>query len=133
MSLPGVRFGVAAVLIASGVWWARAQTTQSQVVWEFATVEARDQYNVGVYRYNSANICYHTRKGCDWDTVRVTVPRWSQTNDAVAAATARLGERGWEVVSATSPNDVHQATILMKRVRPVEQTAAEPPISEQQP
>ena len=124
MSFRGRRFGLAAVtvLAASGLWWARAQTTTPPVTWEFATVEALDQYNVGNLRFNSANICYHTPNGCQWDTVRITVPRWSQTNDAVAAATARLGERGWEVVSSTIPVELYRATILMKRVRPAPQS-----------
>ncbi|HYP06871.1 MAG TPA: hypothetical protein VER03_11630, partial [Bryobacteraceae bacterium] len=65
-------------------------------------------------------ICYHTSNGCRWDTVRVQVDRWSQINDALAAATARLGERGWEPVAMTQPSPENRASVLMKRLRVAE-------------
>jgi hypothetical protein len=114
-------FAAIALLAVTGVWWAGAQVTEPLVTWEFATVEALDQYNLGNVRFNSANICYHTPKGCQWETLRVNTARWSQTNDALAAATARLGERGWEVVSMTTPTELHRMTILMKRIRATQQ------------
>ena len=126
MSSVGLRIGVPAVVVvaACSFWYAgrvEAQTPTPAVAWEYATVEALDQYITGTVRYNSANICYHTPHGCRWETTRVTVDRWSQTNDAVAAATARLGSQGWEAVATTAPNEFHRTTITLKRARPAEQ------------
>lgn len=119
-----VAIPVALVIVAAGLWWqrgAQAQTpSENDVRWEFATVEALQELWQGNVKISTANICYHTTNGCRWDTIRVSVNRWGQMHDALAAATARLGERGWEAVSATSPNDTHLPTILLKRVRPAE-------------
>jgi hypothetical protein len=40
-----------------------------------------------------------------------------QINDALAAAMARLGERGWEPVGLTQPSPENQPSVLMKRIR----------------
>jgi hypothetical protein len=72
------------------------------------------QYNVKI---SVANVCYHVSDGCRWDTIRVTVDKSGEINDAVAAATARLGARGWEAVSFTAPSDYRRAAVLMKRRR----------------
>ena len=122
MSSRTTRFGVPALalIVASGLWWQRsahAQASQSEVMWEYLTVEELEQYNIGNARFNSANICYHTINGCRWDTLRITTARWSQTNDAVAAATARLGLQGWEIVDTTPANEIDRMSVTMKRVR----------------
>jgi hypothetical protein len=126
MSSVGLRMAVPAVTLVAvcSFWYAgrvAAQTATPAVTWEYATVEAHDQYNTGSVRYNSANVCYHTPNGCRWETTRVTVDRWSQTNDAVAAATARLGTQGWEVVATTAPTEFHRTTVTLKRARPAQQ------------
>jgi hypothetical protein len=117
-----MRVGLTAVAftMAAGLWWqrtAQAQTGFADVQWEYLTVEELEQYNIGNARFNSANICYHTVNGCRWDTLRVTTARWSQTNDAVAAAIARLGLQGWELVATTPPNEIDRMSVMMKRVR----------------
>lgn len=104
----------------AGLWWqriAQAQPSVADLAWEYATVEELEQYNVGNVQVNSANVCYHTSNGCRWDTIRVNTTRWSQTNDAVAAATARLGLQGWEVVSTTPPVHPDRFSVLLKRIR----------------
>jgi hypothetical protein len=64
----------------------------------------------------TANICYHTTSGCRWETIRTTGERWGQGNDSLVAAIARLGEKGWEAVSATPATAEHRPTVLLKRV-----------------
>lgn len=117
-----IRFGVPALALtlSGALWWqqsAQAQSSLAEVAWEYATVEELEQYNVGNVRVNSANICYHTPNGCRWDTIRVNTTRWSQTNDAVAAATARLGLQGWEIVSTTPPVQPDRLAVVLKRIR----------------
>ena len=107
--------GMAAVVlgVAAGI----GQERNAEVGWEYATVEDLEQYNYGNVRINVANICYHTVNGCRWDTIRVNTTRWSGTNDAVAAATARLGSDGWEVVTASHPTELKRESFMMKRLR----------------
>ena len=115
-----VAIPAAAVLIVAGLWWergARAQTG-TPLRWEFATVEGLFESVQGRLKHSAANICFHTEHGCRWDTVRVSVDRTGMMQDAVAAATARLGERGWEVVSVTPPYESRPLTMVMKRARP---------------
>ena len=102
----------AVVLVVAGI----GQERRAEVAWEYATVEDLEQYNYGNIRNNAANICYHTVNGCRWDTSRVNTTRWSGTNDAVAAATARLGQEGWEVVTASHPTELKRESFMMKRV-----------------
>ena len=108
-------FGAAAVVlgVAAGI----GQERSVGVAWEYATVEDLEQYNYGNIRINAANICYHAVNGCRWDTIRVNTARWSGTNDAVAAATARLGQDGWEVVTASHPTELKRESFMMKRIR----------------
>ena len=110
------------VLIAGATWWLQGQTAEGEgtAVWEFATVESLQEYSVGNVKTSTANICYHTSGGCRWETVRVNVDRWGQTHDALAAASARLGERGWEPVAVTVMVPEQRPSILLKRRRPTE-------------
>jgi hypothetical protein len=108
-------------LVVGGLGWERrahAQPSAAEVVWEYATVEDLEQYNYGNIRINTANICFHTVNGCRWETIRVNTTRWSGTNDAVAAATARLGQEGWEVVTASHATELKRESFLLKRLRP---------------
>lgn len=138
MSSSGVRFGFSALalLTAASFWWqrsAQAQTAVADVTWEYVTVEELEQYNIGNTRFNSANVCFHTANGCRWDTVRITTARWSQTNDAVAAAMARLGLLGWELVATMPPNEIDRLSVLMKRVRRPNTAAADAPALQTEP
>jgi hypothetical protein len=107
----------AAALIAGGLWLVRGHEEGGSAAWEYATVEAFAEYTQYTVKVSVANVCYHVSGGCRWDTVRVTVDKSGDINDAVAAATARLGERGWEAVSFTAPSDYRRAAVLMKRRR----------------
>jgi hypothetical protein len=109
-----------AVSALAAFWWVRSASAQSEnprLHWEYATVEAFTEYSQGNVLLSFANVCYHTTGGCRWDTIRVSVDRVGRTHDGLAAATARLGERGWEAVALTSPNDSQRASVLLKRVR----------------
>jgi hypothetical protein len=120
-----IAMSAALSLLAAGFWLAGRAGGQTEIaaatVWEFATVEALPEYWEGAVKRSPANICYHTRAGCRWETIRVSVDRWGvMVHDGVAAATARLGERGWEVIGATSPSESARTTVLLKRIRPAE-------------
>jgi hypothetical protein len=109
---------LAFVLIAGAMWWVQGQSTDGgTAAWEFATVESLQEVWVGNIKTSTANICYHVPNGCRWDTVRITVDRWGQINDALAAAVARLGERGWEPVGMTQMSQENRPSVLMKRRR----------------
>lgn len=111
----------ALVLVAGTTWWVQGQSADDgRPTWEFATVEALQEVAFGNVKTSSANVCYHTPSGCRWDTIRVQVDRWSQINDALAAATARLGERGWEPVALTQASEENRPSVLMKRQRVAE-------------
>ena len=138
MSSSGVRFGFSALalLTAASFWWqrtAQAQSAAADVTWEYVTVEELEQYNVGNVRFNSANVCFHTANGCRWDTVRITTARWSQTNDAVAAAMARLGLQGWELAATMPPSEIDRLSVLMKRVRRPNTASADAPALQTEP
>jgi hypothetical protein len=106
------------VLGAGATWWVQGQSTEgAATVWEFATVEALQEVWIGNIKTNTANICYHNPNGCRWDTIRINVDRWGQINDALAAALARLGERGWEPVAVTQMSPENRPSVLMKRRR----------------
>jgi hypothetical protein len=109
-----------AILLAGGAaWWVRGQSAAAGApVWEFATVEALHETWYGNFKSSTANICYHVGNGCRWETVRITVQQWGQINDALAAATARMGERGWEPVAVTQLSPDNRPSVLMKRIRP---------------
>jgi hypothetical protein len=96
---------------------AHAQSENARARWEYATVEALTEYSQGNALLSIANICYHTSDGCRWDTLRVWVDRTGRAHDGLVAATARLGERGWEAVALTSPNDSYRPSVLLKRLR----------------
>ena len=117
------QLGISAAVVFGivGLWWGREAYAQDaeddRPSWELATVEGIQEYWVGNTKHSTANICYHTDDGCRWDSVRITADRWSQTNDALAALTARLGARGWEPVGLTAPSEGYRQAILMKRQR----------------
>jgi hypothetical protein len=126
MSSSHVRLAVpaAVVTIVATLWWHRSALGQAPAAdnpaWEYATVEGfyEGSGSRGQVRFYGANVCYHGTSGCRWDTIRVSVTQWGQINDAVAAATARLGERGWEAVSVTPLRESFGPEVLLKRRRP---------------
>ncbi|HYO80611.1 MAG TPA: hypothetical protein VES20_04355 [Bryobacteraceae bacterium] len=94
-----------------------AQSAGGQA-FEFATVEAYGDDWVGNVKYSTANVCFHVTNGCRWETVRVSTDRWGEINDAFAAAGARLGERGWDLVAVTPVTDYQSQTATFRRARP---------------
>lgn len=69
-------------------------------------------------KISTANICYHTQGGCRWETIRTSVERSGQSNDALVSATARLGEKGWEAVNTSPGTSEQRQIVLMKRPAP---------------
>ncbi len=120
---PRLLFSAAVLLVAGAIWteWRlHAQPSTTAAVWEYATVESfLEEYQFN-RKISTANICFHSTSGCRWETIRTTVDRWGQSNDALVAASARLGEQGWEAVAATPSTDSHRATLVFKRQRTTE-------------
>ena len=98
-----------AVVAAGGLagWKMTAQDAEAQprTVWQMARAYDIGFSSDGFYRYSVARICFATRKGCRYETVRVTVPAIGDFRyEALHAAAARLGEEGWEPFMTETPN-----------------------------
>jgi hypothetical protein len=91
----------AGVLLTAAVL--RSQMPSAGPQWEYAVVTGSEA---------KAFICYGASYGCKNDEVR--------SNDAVMAAAMKLGDKGWELASATESFDRNPSrTLYFKRLKSV--------------
>lgn len=89
-------------------------------VWEYTSVtgSAQVMYDVGTAPQTRATICYANANGCRTEQVNSSTGDSNRGTEAVMAAAAKLGEKGWEL---TATNELSSGYRIMyfKRLKSV--------------
>jgi hypothetical protein len=93
-------------------------------IWEYASVSGSPRntaWSTGVGGRSAtvrATICYATLQGCRFEELSATIMASNQATDALMMASARLGNQGWEFITATElPSSSAERVMYFRRLK----------------